>query len=320
MELYGTVFLSFVLIVVSAVCSGLNVALMSLDVRELRHKAQSGDKHARAALAIRKNTHLSLAAILLTNVAVISATSLVLSGFLNGIIAGLVSTLLIVVFGEILPQAFAVKHALAAVAFFSPFLKFITYVSYPLSKPLQWLLDRMVGEGAESLHTRRELGMIIADHHDERRSELDDDEVEIVQNALLLSEKRVSQIMTPIKQAVVLTTSQKLSERKVTALRRSGFSRIPIMNSRKTRTERFILLKDLIDVDFDGHSYALDDVKTRPMQSVGAQTALDTMFRTFTSAKTHIMAVEQRGKLVGIVTIEDLLEEIIGHEIQDETD
>jgi CBS domain containing-hemolysin-like protein len=53
---------------------------------------------------------------------------------------------------------------------------------------------------------------------------------------------------------------------------------------------------------------------------VGSMTALDTMFRTFITARSHLIPIEKDDRIIGIVTIEDLIEEILGHEIEDETD
>src|ERR1700733_7874151 len=85
------------LVMASAVCSGLNIAVMSLDMADLRRKAKLGNRQAKRVLPLRQHTHLTLASILLTNIAAVSATSLVLDQRLNGWLAGLVSTLLIVV-------------------------------------------------------------------------------------------------------------------------------------------------------------------------------------------------------------------------------
>src|SRR6202453_3260707 len=101
------------LVLASAVCSGLNIAVMSLDMGDLRRKAKLGNRQAKRVLPLRQRTHLTLASILLTNVAAVSATSLVLSQRLNGWAAGLVSTLLIVVFGEEMPQDLFTKNSLA---------------------------------------------------------------------------------------------------------------------------------------------------------------------------------------------------------------
>ncbi len=308
------------LITVSAICSGLNVALMSLDTSDLKRRAKLGSNDAKKALVFRKKAHLSLASILITNVAVISATSLALSSFLNGILAGLISTLLIVVFGEILPQAFAVQHALRAIAVFSPFMRFLIVVTYPVSRPLELLLNKTIGHEDKRLHSRHELGLLISDHYNQRDSELDDDEVEIVRNALQLSEKHVKDIMLPMENVYYLLETDIIDAKKIDELTDKNWSRIPIFNKSFTRCRSFVLLKDLVDIDFDENPQKISDIKTHPAKSVGSMTALDTMFRKFIAAKSHMMIVIQKKKVIGIVTIEDLIEEIIGHEIEDETD
>lgn len=108
----------FVLVMVSAVCSGLNVAFMSLDIADLRRKSKLGNKHAKSMLPLRKKTHLTLGSILFTNVAAVSATSLVLDQRLDGWAAGLISTLLIVIFGEVIPRHYFLRiHWLFVVSF-----------------------------------------------------------------------------------------------------------------------------------------------------------------------------------------------------------
>jgi len=79
-------------------------------------------------------------------------------------------------------------------------------------------------------------------------------------------------------------------------------------------------MKDLVDIDFDETSYSLDDLPIHPTKLVGSRTALDTMFKRFIAAQTHLIPIEKNGTIIGIVTIEDLIEEIIGQEIVDESD
>ncbi len=309
-----------ILVGISAICSGLNVAFMALDLQMLRRKAKLGDKQAKAVLPLRRKSHLTLSAILLVNVGAVSATSLVLEHHFYGLVAGLLTTLLIVIFGEIVPQAFFVRRALAFVAGFVPLLKLMIIITYPVSKPLQLLLDTMFSHEHAQLQSRHELGLLINEHLGTKESELDEDEVEIIKGALQLSEKRVGSIMTPISQVYWLTPQTVIDDKRIDEIKESGRSRIPILNNAKTICFGVLLVKELVDLDFDEVSPRVDELYLHPIQAVGSMTALDTMFRKFIGAKTHLMPVEKDDRIVGIVTIEDLIEEILGHEIEDETD
>ncbi|HSW66413.1 MAG TPA: CNNM domain-containing protein [Bacillota bacterium] len=307
------------LIMLSAVCSGLNIALMSLDVADLRRKSKIGNKEAARVLPLRKNSHLSLAAILLTNVAAVSATSLVLESVAGGLIAGVSSTLLIVIFGEIMPQALFAKRALHFTALLAPLLRFMIILTYVVSKPLQLLLDRLFGEEANQLQSRRELGIMISEHIGDTNSELDEDEVEIIRGALQLSEKRVRDIMTPMRNVYWLTPDDHIDADKIDEIKAHGRSRIPVLNKQRTTCFGMLLMKDMVDVNFDD-AVEVHELPLYPVQTVGSMTALDTLFRKFITGGAHLLPVEREDKIVGIVTIEDLLEEIVGHEIEDETD
>lgn len=305
----------------SAMCSGLNVALLSLDLADLRRKAKLENPDARKVLPLRKNTHLTLAALLLTNVAAVSATSLVLESKLYGLLAGALSTLLIVVFGEIIPQALFNRKALAYCSRFSLLLKIMIFVTYPVSKPLQLLLDALFGETeSAALQSRHELGMMITEHLGDSTSELDEDEVEIIRGALQLSEKRVRDIMTPIRSVYCMTPGDEIDAAKIDDIKARGWSRIPIINKQRTVCFGLLLMKDLVDIDFDERAVPIHELPLYPVQVVGSMTALDTLFRKFITGGAHLLPVEKDDRIVGIATIEDLLEEIVGHEIEDETD
>jgi metal transporter CNNM len=308
------------LIAISAVCSGLNVALMALDLPDLKRKSKLGDKAAKRILPLRKNTHLTLCAILLTNVAAVSTTSLVLESAFYGLVAGVLATLLTVTFGEIFPQAFFMRNPIRFTSKFAQVLRGMIFVTYPIAKPLQLLLDKLFQEQGSPLQSRHELGLMISEHLGADESELDADEVEIMRGALTLSEKRVRDIMTPIKQVYSLRPQSVINDKRIDEIKATGRSRIPILNKEKTVCFGVLLVKELVDIDFDTNPPRVDELILHPVQTVGSMTALDTMFRKFIGAHTHLIPIEKDGKIIGIVTIEDLIEEIVGHEIEDETD
>lgn len=310
-----------ILVGFSAVCSGLNIALMSLEIADLRRKAKLGSKEAKRVLPLRTNAHLTLAAILLTNVGAVSASSLVLEHHLNGLLAGIISTLLIVVFGEVLPQAYFASRALRLCALLSPLLRAMIILTYPVSKALQLLLDKLFGEQQEThLQSRRELGLLISEHLGHDESELDDDEVEIVRGALQLSEKRVRDIITPLRNVYWLLPDAEIDSIAIDEIKARGWSRIPVFNKQHTTCYGLVLMKDLVDINFDDDPVLVRELPLYPTQIVGSMTALDTLFRKFITGGTHLIPVEKDDRIIGIVTIEDLLEEIVGHEIEDETD
>lgn len=308
------------LILLSALCSGLNIGLMSLKLGDLRRKAKLGDRQAAIILPFRRASHLSLAAILLTNVAVISTTSLVLGNHFNGFLAAAVSTLLIVIFGEVVPQALFIKHALWFCALFAPLLRLMIMLTYPISKPLALLLDMLLGHELPALQSRHELGLLIGEHAASDASEMDENELDIMLGALSLSEKHVQDIMTPMSKVYWLTPDTVIDGRKIDEIKDHGWSRLPVIDHERTKVYGILLMKDLVDINFDKKSYTIEELPLHQTRMVGSKTALDTLFRKFIVAHSHLIPVERDDHIVGIVTIEDLLEEIIGHEIEDEAD
>ncbi len=304
----------------AAVCSGLNVAFMSLSVADLRRKAKLGNTYARRLLPLRKNAHLTLAAILLTNVAAASATPLVLDTKVSGLVAGMLSTLLLVIFAEILPQAMFARRALEFCGRLHLLLRSMIFLTYPLAKPLQLLLDKLFGSELSELHTRHELGLLVSEHLTNKTSELDEDEVEIIRGALQLSEKQAQKIMTPIRNVYWVAPDEVIDGHKLNDIKSHGWSRVPVFNRELTATHGVILIKNLVHMDFNGHGYKVSDLPLHEVEPIGSKTALDTLFRVFITGGSHLIPVEKDDRIVGIVTIEDLLEEIVGHEIEDETD
>ncbi len=308
------------LVAAAAICSGLNIGLMSLSRADLRRKAKIGNRDALKVLPLRERTHLSLVSILFVNVAVVSASSLVLEHYFNGIIAGIATTLLMVIFGEAVPQAYFVRFSLKFCAFFAPVVWLMIIVTYPLSRPLELLLDRIIGYHPHELQTRDELGLLIAEHDHQMASELDQDEVEIVRSALQLSEKTVGRIMRPIHEVYWLESTAMLDEKTVDEITQKGYSRVPIFDAKLTQCYGVLLMKDMVDIDFDEAPRAVLDFPLHKTELIGSRTALDTMFRKFMTIRSHLVPIERDDNVIGILTVEDLVEEILGHEIADETD
>ncbi len=107
---------------------------------------------------------------------------------------------------------------------------------------------------------------------------------------------------------------------KIDEIKERNWSRVPVLNKELTECYGILLMKDMVDIDFDDNPVPVKDLPLHPTRIIGSMTALDTMFRKFIVARSHLIPVERDDKIIGIITIEDLIEEILGHEIEDESD
>jgi len=153
-----------VLILFSALFSGLTLGLMGLGADELKRKVSLGDKDAVKVYKVRKNGNLLLTTLLIGNVAVNTTLSIFLGSIAAGLTAGLVATGLIVVFGEITPQAIFSKFALKLGAKTAWLVRIFIFVLYPITYPISWILDKSLGDELPTVYSKKELVKIIEEH------------------------------------------------------------------------------------------------------------------------------------------------------------
>ena len=148
----------------SALFSGSNIAVFSLSRLRLEAAAAAGDKSASIALDLRRDANLTLVTILIGNVSINVALTMLADSVMVGVVAFLFSTVVITALGEIVPQAYFSRNALRAVALFAPVLKIYRIVLWPLAKPTALLLDAWVGTETVPWFRERELHNILRYH------------------------------------------------------------------------------------------------------------------------------------------------------------
>jgi metal transporter CNNM len=164
LESLGTWFGIAACILQSALFAGLNLAVFSLSMLRLQIAADGGDKDAARVLELRKNANQVLATIIWGNVTTNVLLTLLSNSVLVGFAAFLFSAFAITLLGEIFPQAYFSRNALAMTARFLPFLQFYRVVLFPLARPTAMLLDWWLGsEGIAYLH-ERDIRLMIARH------------------------------------------------------------------------------------------------------------------------------------------------------------
>ncbi|XP_045506050.1 unextended protein-like isoform X1 [Colias croceus] len=334
MPLWVAMILILVCLTFSALFSGLNLGLMSLDRTELKIISNTGTeqerKYARAIMPVRDHGNYLLCSILLGNVAVNSTFTILLDELTSGLFAVIFSTLSIVLLGEITPQAICSRHGLMIGARSIMITKAVMALTAPLAYPVSKLLDYFLGEEIGSVYNRerlKELVKLTTDVND-----LDKDEVNIISGALELRKKTVSSVMTKLEDVFMLPITSILDFETMSEIIKSGYSRIPVYEGHRGNIVTVLFIKDLAFVDPDDNTplRTLCQYYQNPCNFVFEDVTLDVMFKQFKDghkghmAFVHRINSEGEGdpfyETVGLVTLEDVIEEMIQAEIVDETD
>lgn len=322
------------LLLLSALSSGLNLGLMSLDMNELAVISSCGDprerSYARTIAPLRKRGNYLLCSLLLANVMVNSSLTVILEEMTSGPVAVVGSTLAIVVLGEIVPQAFCARQGLAIGARTIYLTYFFMIITFPISFPISWLLDYVLGEEKGNVYDRERLMEFIkiTGHH----TQLDAEEVAIISGALKLKKIKVDQIMTRIEDVFMLPIDCKLDRDTIKRIIEKGYSRIPVYEfGDRKQIVALILAKDLALLDPDDHTPIANMLMycKHPLIFIEDDATLDVALNEFKTGKSHMAVVRQiydDGEVdkyyeaIGVVTLEDVIEEVLQAEINDETD
>jgi hypothetical protein len=157
----------------SAMLSGLNLAFFTMSKLELRIEVAKNNKHARRVLSLREDANFLLVTILWGNVSVNVLLALLSGSVLTGVMAFLFSTVIITLFGEIVPQAYFSRHALKFGSLFSPVLRFYQILLFPVAKPTALVLDKWFGPEAISYFKEKDIRELIKLHMDSSKTDIE---------------------------------------------------------------------------------------------------------------------------------------------------
>ncbi|XP_051772770.1 metal transporter CNNM2a isoform X1 [Ctenopharyngodon idella] len=322
------------LLCLSGMFSGLNLGLMALDPMELRIVQNCGTEkeknYAKKIEPVRSQGNYLLCSLLLGNVLVNTTLTILLDDIAgSGLIAVVVSTIGIVIFGEIVPQAICSRHGLAVGANTIFLTKFFMILTFPASYPVSKLLDHVLGQEIGTVYNREKLleMLRVTDPY----NDLVKEELNIIQGALELRTKTVEDVMTPLRDCFMIAGDAILDFNTMSEIMESGYTRIPVYEGERCHIVDLLFVKDLAFVDPDDCTPLKTITKfySHPLHFVFNDTKLDAMLEEFKKGKSHLAIVQRVNnegegdpfyEVLGIVTLEDVIEEIIKSEILDETD
>lgn len=310
--------ISVALISMSALFSGLTLGLMSLDIYELKRKMKLGDKKAEKVYSVRKKGNLLLVTLILGNTAINAILSVFLGSVTSGVMAVVTSTILITLFGEVAPQAVFSKFAMELGAKTAWLVRIFIILFYPLCAPVAWLLDKTLGRELPAVYSRLELIEVLNEHQQSPDSDIEEDEHLIATGALSFGDKTLESIMTPWSVVSIANTAQTVQQVLADTIIPAGISRLPVVDGKTKKILGILLVKDLLS--FKKSTRIIEIELEKPILR-HAESKLDIVLNELIKKRQHLcVVVDQYGQYIGIVSLEDIVEEILGREIVDEYD
>ena len=317
-----------ILLLFSSFFSSIETALMSVNKIKLRSLADGGNKRAALALDITENhTAKMLSAILIgNNIVNVSASSLATTlaysfgGYMVSI-ATLILTVAILVFGEITPKNYATINAEKLTLRYIPVIKFFMTVMTPVifiinlfSRGIMLIL-RVDPDAANKAMTEEELRTIVDVSHED--GVIESDEKEMIYNVFDLGDAKAKDIMVPRVHVTFADVNSTFDEL-IDIFREDKFTRLPVYEETQDNVVGIINMKDLLLYDHDT-PFNIRDFLRKPHFTYEFKDISELLVEMRDSTFNIAIVLDEYGEMAGLITLEDILEEIVG-EIRDEYD
>ena len=318
------------LIILSAFFSGSETAMTAVSEARMKHLSENGDKRAEIVeKLIDKKADLISTMLLASNLINILASALATSLFITIfgdfgiIISTIIMTTLVVIFGEILPKLLALKY--------NDYWVLVSSYSMELTMKILGPISNIATKVSYLfLRDNKEISLLV-DPHDEIRGQINlhhEDGIvkkgdkDMLGGILDLPEVTVEDVMTHRKN--ILTIDCDTNHDDVLSLMlENPYTRVPIWKNDKDNFIGVLHIKDLLKKSISKEEFAISDILVEPW-FVPETTSLKEQLSAFLEKKTHMaLVVDEYGALMGLITLEDILEEIVGqitdeHDVEDE--
>ena len=375
-------FMVAVLTLFAGMMSGLTVGYLSVDQLTMELRENTGTPEEKKAseviLPVLSNRHWLLCTLLLMNSFAMEALPVFLDRVFSRFTAVVISVTLLLIFGEVIPQALCTgprQVQIAAMA--APMTRFLMIISWPITYWLGKCLDIILGEQGKTRYQNQDLKCLVEMHTNEALRKIAEEEeknpyipktdipkpsenmglgqleANLMISALEIKEKKAVEIMINFNEIYSIKYEEPIDKKKVVEILDKGFSRIPVFrNDDKTDLIGLLRIKQLIKVDFNQRKSLKElGIRLKPPLVIPPNMTLINLLRQFRSGKSHMAFITEQVellqakfgltrnnsvainmlynetfadtkniKILGIVTLEDVIEQIFNLEIMDEED
>jgi len=316
---------SALLVLTAGLMSGLTLGFMGLDITTIEILKSSGsDKeknYAKKLIPLLKKHHLLLVTLLLMNSMAMEALPIFLERLIPPAIAILVSVTLILMFGEVIPQALCNRYGLEIGATLYWFVWGLIVITFPITWPISILLDKLLGKEHRTIFRRAELKELVRLHgtesgNNDENEALSKDEISLIKEAIDLRNKSVISLMKPLKEVFMLSISAKMNANILHSILDSRLSRIPIYRGNREQIVGMLLVKTLLLFD-PSDEVPISKLNLKRLPLVPAKMPLYTMLKIFQTGKSHMAVVidQEDNSPLGIITLADIIETLLQKKI-----
>lgn len=313
-------------ITVSALCSVCEAVLYSLSASQVEMLKKSGSSSAIHLKRLRSDIDEPITAILTLNTiantigaAVAGAAVAKLYGDDNLILFSAAFTLSILLFSEILPKTIGVTYAYKLAPIITHPLRFMVFIL----KPIVWLcrsVTRILPDrNNDDAISGEEIQTIAA--LSRKSGDIEENEEKVINNIIELKHKVVRQIMTPRTVTFSLEKSTTVEEAMKMSNLLNSHSRIPLYSRHVNNISGVVMRKDILQAAAEDKDNTLLEHFMKPIHFVPETAPLNRILIDFFDRQQHLfVVVDEYGAMTGVISMEDVIEEIVGQEIMDESD
>ncbi|MCP9199366.1 CNNM domain-containing protein [Gramella sp. GC03-9] len=313
----------------SFMCSILEAALLSITPSYIKIKKKEGKAYAKTLAALKRDIDKPLIAILTINTIAHTVGAILVGvqaektfgdGGNSVVIVSAIMTLAILILSEIIPKTIGATYWQSLGNFTA---KSLNIMIFPLKYTgILWLLmltTKLIGKSAHVSSMSREEFAAITDAAEEE-GVFEESETTVIKNLLVFKSVEAKDVMTPFSVAITEDESTSLEEFHKNH-KNLKFSRVPVYKDRSTNISGFILKDDVLEEMIEERGQQpLSSIK-RDILVTKDNTPIPELFEIFVQKRAHIsMIVDEFGNTTGIVTMEDIIETLLGLEIMDESD
>ena len=220
-----------------------------------------------------------------------------------------------IVFSEIIPKSLGAHYAPLIARVSAPVILLLVYGLFPVVIALEWI-SNLLKRGRRPIGTEAQIRSLVTIGR--RAGYIESDEGHLIHRAFILNDKTAADIMTPLKDIVgvdAMTTVRQAADRVL----HDAFSRYPVFGKSIHDIQAMVLSRDILKALSEGKRQQPVTTIARPALTISAAVRSDELLILFRDRRVHMAIVQDHGKTVGLVTLEDVLEELVG-EIEDEKD